>query len=123
MAYTNPEYIQHRRELQRVWYQKNRERILAKLRANPAKQRKNNKNFTKSLKVLIELHRTKCKRCGMDDKRCLEFHHKDPTTKETLITPNIQNKKRLLREINKCIILCANCHKIVHTEMEEVPNE
>jgi len=60
-----------------------------------------------------------CAKCG--DKRAyvLDFHHKNPETKINTIarmTSNHYNaiNKELLEEIEKCIVLCANCHREWH---------
>jgi len=63
----------------------------------------------------------KCERCGMSDYRCLEFHHlKD---KSYLISYRVRRltnfehaKSEVLNEAKKCIVLCSNCHKIIHYE-------
>ena len=58
----------------------------------------------------------KCEKCGYD--KCaaaMDFHHKDPSKKEfTIGTKNI-GFKRLSEEIKKCILLCANCHRELHS--------
>jgi hypothetical protein len=44
---------------------------------------------------------------------CLQFHHIDPGTKEIELSTAISrgwSKKRILAEVAKCIVLCANCH-------------
>lgn len=58
----------------------------------------------------------KCNRCGFDNPAALEFHHKDPTQKEFNIG-NVSNKSwdSIVKEVNKCELLCANCHRIEHT--------
>jgi hypothetical protein len=59
----------------------------------------------------------KCCKCGMTDYRCLEFHHRDHNLKEHNITRMITDKvslERLQREMNKCDLICANCHRIEH---------
>lgn len=46
---------------------------------------------------------------------CLDYHHLDPTTKE--FAPGQKYKvgmDRLIQEINKCAVLCATCHRLVH---------
>ncbi len=55
-----------------------------------------------------------CLQCGESDMRVLEFDHLDPSSKKF----NISQAMKLgykwsdtLNEINKCRILCANCHK------------
>ena len=63
----------------------------------------------------------KCSNCGYD--RCLDaiqFHHKDPATKKFEISDSIFGKsgnyteKEIIEEVNKCLLLCANCHFELH---------
>ena len=57
----------------------------------------------------------RCAKCGNDDHRVLEFDHIDRSTKSFNIG-DIASKgysiKRLQEEIDKCEVLCANCHRI-----------
>ena len=58
-----------------------------------------------------------CVRCGFSDYRALQFHHTDPSQKEfTIGDAVLQGKsiRQLMTEIDKCIVLCANCHRIEH---------
>ena len=60
-----------------------------------------------------------CTRCGNDDIRVLDFHHLDRTTKEASVSDMIRRgwgKDRIIQEIAKCEVLCANCHRILHWE-------
>ena len=61
--------------------------------------------------------RSKCDKCGVKDYRVLEFHHLKSENKDFDIG-SVFNKryglKGIKEEIEKCIILCANCHKILH---------
>lgn len=62
-----------------------------------------------------------CAECGFYSHICaLEFHHKDPEEKLFSISkfPEGCTKKMLYDEIDKCLILCSNCHKILHWELE-----
>jgi hypothetical protein len=62
-----------------------------------------------------------CIKCGIQDIRVLDFHHKDPNKKEHCISKMLLIKQqRLLEEINKCEILCANCHRIEHCPHSEM---
>jgi hypothetical protein len=57
----------------------------------------------------------KCSICGYD--KCiatLEFHHKDPLLKEFQISAKITSYERLIQELDKCILVCANCHREIH---------
>jgi len=44
----------------------------------------------------------------------LEFHHIDPTQKDFTIGSSNKSFELLKKELDKCIILCANCHREVH---------
>ena len=58
-----------------------------------------------------------CKRCGYADPRALQFHHRDPTTKKNEVGAIANNGgplHALLIEIEKCDVLCANCHAVHH---------
>lgn len=59
----------------------------------------------------------KCVRCGLDDRRVLCFHHVDPDQKKFEISAKLSMDFSLLTiELNKCIVLCQNCHAIVHAD-------
>ena len=63
--------------------------------------------------------RSKCAHCGMADWRCLDFHHKNPKQKEFAVSSGLGfSKKRVLKEIKKCIILCANCHRKLEYDLK-----
>lgn len=58
-----------------------------------------------------------CIVCREKDPRVLEFHHRNPEEKEATISYLIKSQASLVRlqeEIDKCDVLCANCHKKVH---------
>ena len=62
----------------------------------------------------------KCARCGFDNPAALDFHHLDPTQKEFSISQaHVRGigLERIKKEIEKCIILCANCHRIEHSNI------
>ncbi len=61
----------------------------------------------------------KCNKCKTDDHRVLEFHHIDEKGKDFSIAfarDNNFSLERIRQEIKKCVILCANCHRITHWE-------
>jgi len=69
-------------------------------------------------------HKTACSVCGYNTNMvALDFHHVDGSYKEITIgtftagnTCSLQNKIKVLKEIKKCIVLCANCHRIIHSK-------
>lgn len=84
-------------------YIKNRQREIAK----------RNKRRSDLIKKLREFKKTlKCEKCCENDWRCLDFHHlKD---KQFVISemPRLGYCfTNILKEIEKCMVLCANCHR------------
>ena|SRR3989344_4855880 len=59
-----------------------------------------------------------CSKCGVTDPRVLDFHHRDENNKEFTVgyVRRSVGFERLKREIEKCEVLCANCHRILHYE-------
>jgi hypothetical protein len=54
-----------------------------------------------------------CSRCGEDHPACLQFHHRDPKAKDVSVANAVRrgwSRERILRELAKCDVLCANCH-------------
>lgn len=61
----------------------------------------------------------KCERCGYNKNlAALEFHHRDPNTKKFQIDTtrafSNTNLDTLREELDKCDLLCANCHREEH---------
>jgi hypothetical protein len=61
-----------------------------------------------------------CLECGESDPVCLDFHHRDQTTKlesvSKLLT-DLRSKTKILAEVAKCDVLCANCHRKLHGKL------
>jgi hypothetical protein len=58
-----------------------------------------------------------CHRCGEGDPACLEFHHRDPDEKVRTVSELItygNSLETVCEEIEKCDVLCANCHRREH---------
>jgi len=58
-----------------------------------------------------------CIRCGETHPACLQFHHPDPTQKEISIADAVRrcwSPQRITVELQKCEVLCANCHAKHH---------
>ena len=58
-----------------------------------------------------------CTVCGEDHPGVLDWHHRDPSTKKdnipTLISQGA-SMATLTAEMDKCDIVCANCHRKIH---------
>lgn len=64
----------------------------------------------------------KCSKCGNDDKRVMEFHHRDPNAKDGAVKRmvfDLKSKASIELEVAKCDMLCANCHRIAHWELNQ----
>lgn len=58
-----------------------------------------------------------CIICGESCNAVLDLHHIDPTEKEETVSKliaELRSFKRIISEIQKCVILCSNCHRKVH---------
>jgi len=60
----------------------------------------------------------KCKHCGVEDDcfAIYDLHHIDPATKEGEPTKMLRlvEWEEIQEEVDKCILLCANCHRREH---------
>lgn len=87
-------------------------------------RRKNRAKFKFELKMN---HGGKCSKCGYN--KCLDaldFHHVDPSTKQNTFIKlgvkvsvtnlsHVSGQKAATAEAKKCILLCANCHRELHS--------
>jgi hypothetical protein len=74
-------------------------------------------------KELIDLKGGKCIKCGYNKcDRALTFHHRVPSEKRFgLDITNIMRypKNEVLIELDKCDLLCSNCHTELHFEIDQ----
>lgn len=61
----------------------------------------------------------KCERCGEDHPACIDLHHRDPRDKDFSLSDMAEKYgwARMLAEIAKCEVLCANCHRKEHAQL------
>ena len=82
---------------------------------------KNHRKLTKER--IFYVMGEKCSLCGLKDK-CLDiydFHHLNPEEKDFTISQGLYNNawSKLVKELKKGTLLCANCHRKVHSNFEE----
>lgn len=68
----------------------------------------------------VELKGGKCSRCGYS--KCitaLQFHHLDPSEKDFNVGAKIKSWDKIKEEVDKCILLCSNCHAEEHHNKKE----
>jgi hypothetical protein len=99
----------YQKEQSRKHYLANREQQIASNSEYKKKRRKEWNEYKATLK---------CTQCGFNHPAALDFHHKDPSEKEGNLHRMISNGqfKKAEEEMKKCIVLCANCHRIHHHE-------
>lgn len=78
-------------------------------------------SFHRRIKLkAIEYKGGKCRSCGYDKSAsALTFHHRDPNNKDFSISGKIWKWDRIRPELDKCDLLCSNCH---HEEHEKLAN-
>lgn len=65
----------------------------------------------------------KCSRCGFSEPipACYAFHHRDPKEKDpnwNKMKTNNWGLEKIKTELDKCDVLCHNCHSIVHWQSD-----
>jgi hypothetical protein len=110
--------IRHKSQAGKVSAIKKKKRVRAakrgeKLTPNEYKQKIRRETRIKSMQYLAGKG---CAICGERDPRCLEYDHREPVDKKRGISRLIidgfgWSSRTLRREIRKCRILCASCHR------------
>jgi hypothetical protein len=102
----------HKRYMKEVWYPKNRKKhqeLVAKTKVIRRQER---------AKIISE-YKIKCSRCPENHPAALDFHHRNPKEKLTniaFISSLGWSKENLIKEIEKCDVICSNCHRKLHYE-------
>jgi hypothetical protein len=85
---------------------------------NPNDYKKQRERSLTRKNELIILRGGKCSECGYDKNfSALEFHHLNPNEKDfPLDSRRLSNTSidKLMAEVNKCVLLCSNCHRERH---------
>ncbi len=95
------------RKLRKQYYEKNKTIEIRRLK----KARKNKKEWFRNYKKKLE-----CEKCGENRPATIQFHHLFDN-KEGEISKMVAkgfSEKRIIEEIAKCEVLCANCHMQEH---------
>lgn len=105
----DPRCIQCQRLYNQDYYKRNSEVAIAKT----------SKEARRKVEWLAEYKKTlKCSKCPENHIACLQFHHRDSSQKEFTISTAIRrySLEKIIEEIAKCDVLCANCHFKLHYE-------
>jgi hypothetical protein len=85
-----------------------------------AKRRKKIKDMA------IQYKGGKCILCGYNKcEDALQFHHLDSSKKEFGVAQSglTRSWERVKNEIEKCILVCANCHREIHSGIRSLPKK
>lgn len=66
----------------------------------------------RAIQVVLKSFELGCTDCGNKDVRVLEFDHLRDKEFNVGVLMNMNSHDRLIKEIEKCEVVCANCHKI-----------
>ncbi|MFT4250042.1 MAG: hypothetical protein ACMXYD_01640 [Candidatus Woesearchaeota archaeon] len=113
----SPRDREKQREYWRNWYRNNPEKAKEYYRKKAKKRRKKITQWYHEYKDTLS-----CEHCGEEENVCLEFHHPDPEQKD--LAPSQMKQlaysiARIQEEMNKCVVLCANCHRKEHVRLEK----
>ncbi len=105
-------------EYQRIYENKNKEALKKKYKNRWQKNKEVYETIMKELKI------NGCAICGYN--KCinsLDFHHANPNDKKFQIGKRTLgwSPNKLVDELNKCILLCKNCHYELH-DKERIKN-
>ncbi len=74
--------------------------------------------------LAIQYKGGKCMFCGYS--KCngaLDFHHLDGSKKEFSLSVRglTRSWKKIQQEVDKCLLVCANCHREIHAGLIKIP--
>lgn len=95
------------REYQRKWFHDNKDTQLRRVKSNSKISRERNREW-----LFLYLKDHPCIVCGEPDPIVLQFDHLDPKQKSYTIANMLMgySLETIRREVDKCQVLCANCH-------------
>lgn len=110
-------FTEAQKKYHRDWYHAHKDVYGPRKRIRGLRTRRFIRRILNEFKLIVG-----CKECGYcKHPRALEFHHRDPVTKKFDISSGatVYGLKRVLEEVDKCDVLCANCHAI-HESIREI---
>jgi len=87
----------------KIWKDKNKDKL-----------KQHNDRYRKKVADVLLEYRTPCVECGESDPCVIDFHHVDPSKKSFSIGRKRNSIPLIIKEIEKCVCLCANCHRKLH---------
>jgi len=106
---TKQYYLDHKEEC--LEYQR-KHRLKNRVKLSTRDRNKRHLRLSKAIELLGGC----CSKCKQQFDPCVyDFHHVNPIEKEFNIGENmLVSEIRFYSEVSKCILLCANCHRLEH---------
>jgi hypothetical protein len=100
-----------KKEKQRAYSKKHYGKNTDKVKAATKKRHKGLKEKWREFKATLS-----CLECGVNHPAVLDFHHIDPEMKNASVHALAQAKNyaAAMEEVQQCVVLCANCHRVYH---------
>jgi hypothetical protein len=93
-------------------YLSNKDDYRKRARKNNTLYRKRNRQFVSQYKA-----EKGCHFCKENTPVCLDFHHLDQNEKEiniSVMSRGANSIDSIIKEIDKCLVICSNCHRKLH---------
>lgn len=96
------------RKISGAWYKSNKSHHLKNVSARKRSLREQYIEWKLTLS---------CSTCTETNPACLDLHHVEDTTKDFNISMEVSNRglTGMVKELAKCVCLCSNCHRKVHS--------
>src|SRR5690348_2736217 len=92
-----------------VFYARHKDRVIKSVKQNKLRLKQKMTDFKRGKKCLF---------CSENESVCLDFHHLPGTEKKFNLgcAPDQGiSWEKILLEIEKCILICSNCHRKIHS--------
>ncbi len=108
MPFKNPEY---RRLYRRKWYALNKKSEIAHVQRRKKQIKQWLWNYKKTIRCAI---------CSESHPAIIDFHHKEGQKERNIaqMLTDGYSIDRIKQELLKCEVLCANCHRKIHSEKQ-----
>ena len=110
--------VKHDKEKQlaywRAWYKRNSANQIKRV----AERKKDVANWLHDYKSTLT-----CSNCEENHPAALDFHHIDSSKKTVEVSTAAYlgwGINRIKKEISKCVVLCANCHRKLHASERNI---
>lgn len=108
-------------EYNKKWYAKNKKKKKEQAKKSRKRAIRRNRRFVENYKL-----EHPCPLCAENEPCCLSFHHRDGDLKEGNISDMVNrgySLTRIQKEIDKCNIMCLNCHAKLHFQEKQEAEE